>query len=99
MLYDLSLPKVMMLYAIQVPQGPLQMCCYDNGMGDVLPVPLGTIAFVSSKTMFDMLLRKLQSIAVHTRIHYMPLCLILMSGWLPQLQDLASTPNYKQQVL
>jgi len=99
MLYDLSLPKVMMLYAIQVPQGLLQTCHYDNGMGDVLPVPLGTIVFVLGKTMFDMLPRKLQSIAVHTRIHYVPLCLILMSGWLLRPQDLASTPNYKQQVL
>jgi len=50
MLYNLSLPKVMMLYVIQVPQGPLQTCHYDNGMGDVLPVPLGTIAFVLGKT-------------------------------------------------
>jgi len=74
MLYNLSLPKVMMLYVIQVPQGLLQTCRYDNGMGNVLPVPLGMIAFVSGKTMFDMLLHKLQSVAVHTRIYTMCHC-------------------------
>ena len=71
-LYELSPPRVTTLYAIQVPQGPPQTCRYDDGTGDVLPVPLGTTAFVSGKTMFDMLPRELQSVAVRARIRYAP---------------------------
>jgi len=71
-LYELSPPKVTTLYAIQVPQGPPQTCRYDDGTGDELPVPLGTTAFVSGKTMFDMLPRELQSVAVRARIRYAP---------------------------
>jgi hypothetical protein len=60
-LYDLSPPKVTTLYVLQVPQGGKQICRYDDGTGDTLPVPLGTTAFVSGKTMFDILPRELQS--------------------------------------
>jgi hypothetical protein len=76
-LYDLSPPRVMTLYAIQVLQGPEQTCHYDDGMGDTLPVPLGMMAFVSGKTMFDILLQ-LQSIAVRTRVCYAP----HLYGWM-----------------
>ena len=71
-LYDLSPPKVTTLYSIQVPQGPKQICRYDDGTGDTLPVPLGTTAFVSGKTMFDILPRNLQSVAVRARVRYAP---------------------------
>ncbi|KAI0281303.1 hypothetical protein BGY98DRAFT_230584 [Russula aff. rugulosa BPL654] len=71
-LYDLSPPKVTTLYGIRVPQGPKQICRYDDGMGDMLPVPLGTTAFVSGKTMFDILPRELQSVAVRARVRYAP---------------------------
>jgi hypothetical protein len=63
-LYHLSPPKVTTLYGIQVPQGPKQKCRYDDGMGDTLPVPLGMTAFILGKTIFDILLRELRSIAV-----------------------------------
>ncbi|KAJ3929410.1 MAG: hypothetical protein NXY57DRAFT_1040829 [Lentinula lateritia] len=46
-LYDLSPPRVTTLYAVRVPQGPNQICRYDDGTGDELEVPLATTAFVS----------------------------------------------------
>src|SRR5260370_36776761 len=60
------------LYAIHIPQGPKQTCRYDDGTGDMLPVPLGTTAFISGKTMFDILPRVLQSVAGCARVRYVP---------------------------
>lgn len=71
-LYDLNPPKVTTLYGIQVPEGPEQVCRYDDGTGDELPVPLGTTAFVSGKTMFDTLPDNLKSVAVRGRVKYAP---------------------------
>ncbi|KAJ3043239.1 hypothetical protein HDV00_005559 [Rhizophlyctis rosea] len=71
-LYDLSPPKVTTLYAISVPSGPFQTCWYDDGTGDELPVPLGTTAFVSGKTMFDILPKDLKSVAVRAKVKYAP---------------------------
>ena len=36
----------------------------------MLPVPPGTMAFVSGKMMFEVLLRELQSVAVHSTVCY-----------------------------
>ncbi|KAK7464338.1 hypothetical protein VKT23_006506 [Stygiomarasmius scandens] len=71
-LYDLSPPKVTTLYGLQVPRGPNQICRYDDGTGEEISVPLGTTAFVSGKTMFDILPRELQSLAVRTKVKYAP---------------------------
>jgi hypothetical protein len=71
-LYDLNPPKVTSLYSIIVPQGPKQVCRYDDGSGDELEVPLGTTAFVSGKTMFDILSPELKSLAVRSKIRYAP---------------------------
>ncbi|KAJ7681357.1 taurine catabolism dioxygenase TauD, TfdA family-domain-containing protein [Mycena rosella] len=71
-LYDLSPPRVTTLYGLQVPKGPRQTCRYDDGSGDELPVPLGTTAFVSGKTMFGILPRELKSVAVRTKVKYAP---------------------------
>ncbi|KAI0962602.1 hypothetical protein AcV7_001407 [Taiwanofungus camphoratus] len=71
-LYDLSPPKVTTLYGITVPKGPKQVCRYDDGTGDELEVPLGTTAFVSGKTMFDLLPPELKSFAVRTKVKYAP---------------------------
>jgi hypothetical protein len=60
------------LYAIHVPQGPRQKCRYDDITGDELPVPLGMTAFVSGKTMFDILPREPQSVAIRARVRYAP---------------------------
>lgn len=71
-LYDLSPPKVTTLYGIQVPKGNRQICRYDDGTGDELEVPLGTTAFVSGKTMFDILPKDLKSLAVRSKVRYAP---------------------------
>jgi hypothetical protein len=71
-LYDLSPPRVTTLSALRVPAGPPQLCRYDDGSGDVLPVPLGTTAFVSGKTMFDILSPAHKSLAVRAKVKYAP---------------------------
>ncbi|KDQ62933.1 hypothetical protein JAAARDRAFT_28900 [Jaapia argillacea MUCL 33604] len=71
-LYDLSPPKVTTLYGIHVPHGKRQTIRYDDGTGDELEVPLGTTAFVSGKTMFDLLSPELKSLAVRTKVKYAP---------------------------
>ncbi|CAK5271265.1 unnamed protein product [Mycena citricolor] len=71
-LYDLSPPQVTTLYGLTVPAGEPQTCRYDDGTGDELAVPLGTTAFVSGRTMFDILPAELKSLAVRTRVRYSP---------------------------
>ncbi|KAJ1302647.1 hypothetical protein OPQ81_002964 [Rhizoctonia solani] len=71
-LYDLSPPKVTTLYALNVPAGEHQICRYDDGTGDELSVPLGTTAFVSGATMFDILPPHLKSLAVRSKVRYAP---------------------------
>jgi hypothetical protein len=78
-LYDLAPPKVTTLYAISVPQGPHQTCRYDDGTGDELNVSLGTTAFVSGKTMFDVLPPELKSLAVRSKVKYAPHCFVWMA--------------------
>lgn len=71
-LYNLSPPKVTTLYAVNVPKGPKQVVRYDDGSGDELPVPLGTTAFVSGKTMFNILPPELKSVAIRAKVTYAP---------------------------
>ncbi|KAJ3782696.1 taurine catabolism dioxygenase [Lentinula aff. detonsa] len=71
-LYDLSPPKVTTLYGLHIPKGSHQICRYDDGTGDELEVPLGTTAFVSGKTMFDILPKELKSLAVRSKVRYAP---------------------------
>ncbi|KAI0789488.1 hypothetical protein C8Q75DRAFT_793348 [Abortiporus biennis] len=71
-LYDLNPPKVTTLYGLNVPQGTKQVCRYDDGTGDELAVPLGTTAFVSGKTTFDILPPELKSLAVRSKVKYAP---------------------------
>ncbi|THV04576.1 hypothetical protein K435DRAFT_850837 [Dendrothele bispora CBS 962.96] len=78
-LYNLSPPRVTTLYALNVPQGLKQFCRYDDGSGDELPVPLGTTAFVSGKTMFDILPKELKSVAVRSKVRYAPHPYVWMS--------------------
>ncbi|KAK7459664.1 hypothetical protein VKT23_009645 [Stygiomarasmius scandens] len=77
-LYNLSPPRVTTLYALNVPQGPKQICRYDDG-DDELPVPLGTTAFVSGKTMFNILPKELKSLAVRSKVKYAPHPYVWMS--------------------
>ena len=60
------------LYGITVPQGNKQVCRYDDGTGDELEVPLGTTAFVSGKTMFDILPEAYKNLAVRSKVKYSP---------------------------
>lgn len=60
------------LYGITVPRGEKQVCRYDDGTGDELEVPLGTTAFVSGKTMFEILPKELKSLAVRGKVRYAP---------------------------
>ncbi|KAJ7676784.1 Clavaminate synthase-like protein [Mycena polygramma] len=71
-LYALSPPRVTTLLALRVPAGAPQVCRYDDGSGDILPVPLGTTAFVSGKTMFALLSPALKSVAIRARVRYAP---------------------------
>lgn len=73
-LYDLCPPFVTSLYGIAVPQGRhTQTLRYDDGTGDELPdVPLGTTAFVSGQTMFEILPEEWKSVAVRTKVRYAP---------------------------
>lgn len=71
-LYDLSPPKVTTLYGLKVPRGEPQVCRYDDGTGDELLVPLGTTAFVSGRTMFEILPKEYQSLAVRSKVKYAP---------------------------
>ncbi|TFY83803.1 hypothetical protein EWM64_g222 [Hericium alpestre] len=78
-LYELSPPKVTALYALRVPQGPPQVCRYDDGTGDELQVPPAATAFVSGKTMFEVLPPELKSVAVRTKVRYAPHPFVWMS--------------------
>jgi len=71
-LYEHAPANVTVLYAIRVPTGPEQTVRYDDGSGDELSVPLGTTAFVSGKTIFDILPRELKNLAVRCRARSAP---------------------------
>ncbi|KAF8323761.1 Clavaminate synthase-like protein [Clavulina sp. PMI_390] len=71
-LYDLAPPKVTTLYGIEVPSGEPQTLRYDDGTGEELPVPLGTTAFISTRTTFNTLPDNLKSLAVRTKVRYAP---------------------------
>ena len=80
-LYDLCIPKVTALYGIKVPKGPLQTVRYDDGTGDELTVSLGTTAFVSGKTMFEILPREFKSVALRASAKYAPHPFQWMRRW------------------
>lgn len=69
-LYDLQPPRVTSLMAVQVPKGRTQTLRYDDGTGDELRVPLGTTAFVSGNTMYDILSKSDKEFARTTKVEY-----------------------------
>ena len=71
-LYDLSPPKVTTLYSVTVPKGKHQIVRYDDGTSNELEVPLGTTAFVSGLTMFEILPPELKSLVVRSKVRYAP---------------------------
>lgn len=79
-LYDLQPPRVTSLMAVKVPRGRTQTLRYDDGTGDELQVPLGTTAFASGYTMYDMLSDEDKQLARTTKVEYAPHPYIWMSG-------------------
>lgn len=78
-LYALNPPLVTSLMAVRVPTGRKQTLRYDDGTGDELEVPLGTTAFVSGYTMFDILSDADKEFARTTKVAYAPHPYIWMS--------------------
>ncbi|SPO07775.1 related to Putative dioxygenase C576.01c [Cephalotrichum gorgonifer] len=79
-LYGLAPPVATTLAAIRVPSGRKQTVRYDDGSGDELVVPLGTTAFVSGETMYDILSPTDQEFVRTTKVEYAPHPYIWMSG-------------------
>jgi alpha-ketoglutarate-dependent taurine dioxygenase len=79
-LYGLNAPKVTSLLAVKVPAGRTQTLRYDDGTGDEMTVPLGTTAFVSGETMYDLLSPEDQLLARTSFVEYAPHPYIWMSG-------------------
>lgn len=78
-LYDLNPPKVTSLLAVRVPKGRTQTLRYDDGSGDELQVPLGTTAFVSGYTMYDILSDADKDFVRTSHVEYAPHPYIWMS--------------------
>jgi alpha-ketoglutarate-dependent taurine dioxygenase len=79
-LYELAPPVVTTLLAVKVPAGRRQTCRYDDGTGDELDVPLGTTAFVSGETMYDILSEEDKAFVRTTRVEYAPHPYVWMSS-------------------
>ncbi|KAK5989834.1 Alpha-ketoglutarate-dependent xanthine dioxygenase xan-1 [Cladobotryum mycophilum] len=73
-------PVATTLFADQVPGGRTQIVRYDDGSGDELEVPLGTTAFVSGYTMYDLLSPEDQKFVRTTKVEYAPHPYVWMSG-------------------
>jgi xanthine dioxygenase len=78
-LYGLAPPIVTTLLAVRVPKGRTQICRYDDGTGDELQAPLGTTAFVSGYTMYDILSEEDKAFARSTSVEYAPHPYVWMS--------------------
>ncbi|KAF8551787.1 Clavaminate synthase-like protein [Imleria badia] len=76
---DLYPSRITTLYGITVPKGDRQTVRYDDGTEDELLVPLAPTAFVSGKTMFDILPPELKSLAVRASVRYAPHAYVWMS--------------------
>ncbi|KAI1453017.1 Clavaminate synthase-like protein [Annulohypoxylon moriforme] len=71
-LYGLAPPIATTLLAVKVPDGRRQVCRYDDGTSDELDVPLGTTAFVSGYSMYDILSDADREFARTTKVEYAP---------------------------
>ena len=71
-LYELHPPRVTTLFAVTVPSSGTQTLRYDDGSGDELRVSLGTTAFVSGYTMYDILSDEDKTFARTTKVQYAP---------------------------
>ena len=78
-LYGLAPPLVTTLIAVKVPKGRTQTLRYDDGTGDEMAVPLGTTAFASGETMYDILSDEDKAFARTTKVEYAPHPYVWMS--------------------
>jgi len=69
-LYGLNPPRTTTLMAVSVPKGEPQMLRYDDGTGDEVKVPLGTTAFASGYTMYDILSDEDKEFVRTTKVQY-----------------------------
>jgi alpha-ketoglutarate-dependent taurine dioxygenase len=79
-LYGLHPPRVTSLMAVKVPKGRRQTLRYDDGSNEELNVPLGTTAFVSGYTMYDILSPEDKEFVRTSKVEYAPHPYIWMSG-------------------
>ena len=79
-LYDLQPPRVTSLMAVKVPKVRTQTLRYDDGTVDELQVPLGTTAFASGYTMYDILSDADKEFVRTTKVEYAPHPYIWMSS-------------------
>jgi alpha-ketoglutarate-dependent taurine dioxygenase len=78
-LYDLNAPVVTSLLAVHLPTPRTQTLRYDDGTGQEMAVPLGTTAFVSGETMYELLSPADQEFVRTSFIEYAPHPYIWMS--------------------
>ncbi|RFU80070.1 very-long-chain acyl- dehydrogenase [Trichoderma arundinaceum] len=69
-LYDDAPPIATTILAVRLPRRRMQTVRYDDGTGDELPVPLGTIAFASGEIMYDLLSEGDKAFARCTKVEY-----------------------------
>jgi xanthine dioxygenase len=68
----LNPPLVTSLYAEKVPSGRTQTVLYDDESNETLQVPLGTTAFASGYTMFDLLSPEQKEFTLGAKVEYAP---------------------------
>ncbi|KAH6606901.1 family taurine catabolism dioxygenase [Trichoderma cornu-damae] len=78
-LYGLAPPVATSLFAARVPGGRTQTVRYED-TGEELAVPLGTTAFVSGYTMYDLLSPEDRQFVLSTKVEYAPHPYVWMSG-------------------
>ncbi|KAL7928144.1 hypothetical protein V8C35DRAFT_318805 [Trichoderma chlorosporum] len=69
-LYGDAPPIATTILAVTLPKRRLQTVRYDDGTGDELSVPLGTIAFASGETMYDLLSEEVKEFVRSTKVEY-----------------------------
>lgn len=79
-LYGLAPPVATTLLAVQVPGGRTQTVRYDDGTGDELVVPLGTTAFISGYSTYNLLSPEDQEFVRTTKVEYAPHPYVWMSS-------------------
>ncbi|GFP51983.1 alpha-ketoglutarate-dependent xanthine dioxygenase xan-1 [Trichoderma asperellum] len=78
-LYGLAPPVATTLFAAQVPRGRTQTIRYED-TGEQMTVPLGTTAFASGYTMYNLLSPEDKQFVLNTKVEYAPHPYVWMSG-------------------